>query len=862
MEKKRTSRPFWFNTLTVLNLPLSLLSALVMWMLVGPERTISGTVAFGMKPLAWFAPLEVAFENIFLALVPVGLLVVFYLCAYVLSFDRLAKARPFGRIILLHCGIVLPAAAALLAKFEIAAGPGVLILMVAEAAFPALAWSLERLVGRALLALTMRLLKREQYQLGNAFLAVAVLFTPGNADLMRALGVSRFETGDVVGAIDALEPLLTPDCKDTKMLEILEECYRTERHFEKALRIEKMILKDNPGDETARMRMARVLDDVNRLDEAIRVLGEGMPSSRQDYLELLLNLNLKADDVSAALEVVRALEALDPKAEKRAEQAYRRILESYPGKKQALEGLGKLLIRHGKNEEGYDLFEQVLAADSQRHDLRTRLVQYYQEQDDMAKAEPHLVALMDAGNQSEDIFLLYGNILTQHEEYDRALLHFQYAVEQFPNDYRFAFFLAQISFKTEALEDARRWCGEAESRVVNPQDQNRIKSLRAKIEQATTDRDLHILQERSRREPENIEMRLSLLESLCEHGMADKAVGEYDALLSGRPELRQRVIKQIEKFSTGSKQNFRLMDYLADLKIAEGLWDAAFELACKMADRSLQGDPVLSDRCRRILRHAPDHIPSLRKLGDICRRQQKWDETAEIYGKLLDLGVPEVGECRKALFEACTHLHRPDQALKIALELIKEHPRDMQMRLQIVQLYAAGNRFDEAFEHLQIAQSQDYYDAEVVRMMQELKAQKRTYRLESLLQTIEKEPGNTTALMEAGDLYGEMGETKKAISCYQRVGHDAALKDRAGVKLARAMTQLRMFDLAEETLDEVNLRSDDTETEAMLKRFCYDVAEAFREEAMHDRALKFYKKIFRVDAAFRDVVDKIETLSD
>jgi hypothetical protein len=40
------------------------------------------------------------------------------------------------------------------------------------------------------------------------------------------------------------------------------------------------------------------------------------------------------------------------------------------------------------------------------------------------------------------------------------------------------------------------------------------------------------------------------------------------------------------------------------------------------------------------------------------------------------------------------------------------------------------------------------------------------------------------------------------------------------------------------------------------------VAEVFREEVMHDRALKFYKKIFRVDAAYRDVVDKIETLSE
>jgi len=863
MKKNKTSHSFLFNLLVAVNLPLSVFCVLVVCLQLNPEHTISPTTILGMKPLAWFSPLEGIFEKIAVALVPIVLLAVLYLAGYYLSFSRLAKARPFKRVILLHMEAALPVAVLPAAWPDIGFGViGITLLILIAAGYPAAAWLLERGVGRALIALTMRLLAHERYQIGNALLSVAVLLAPGNASLMRALGVSRFDTGDVVGAIDALEPLVTPDCGDVKLLEILEECYRTERHLEKALGMENMILKLDPGKEEVRMRTARVLDDLGRLDEAIGLLHEGMPTSRQDYLEILLNLEMKVENIPAALEIVQALEKLDPKAGKRAEQAYRRILDVHPGQKQALEGLGKLLVRHNKADEGYDLFEQVVALDPQRNDLRGRLVQYYQEMGDLAKAEPHLVSLMDAGNPNVDIFLLYGNILTQREEYDRALLHFQYAVEQFPDDYRFAFFLAQISFKTEALEDARRWCGEAERRVVNPQDLNRIKSLKTKIEQAITDRDLRTLQERSRREPENTEMRLSLLEGLCEHGMADKAVGEYDELLTSKPELRQRVIAQLERFSSGPKQNFRLMDYLADLKIAACLWDEAFELACKMAERSMQGEPLLINRCQRILQNDPNHVPSLRKLGEVYRKQQKWQEAADVYSKLLELGAPDAARCQKALFEACTHLHRPDQALKIALELVREHPRDMELRLQIVQLYAAGDRFDEAFEHLQIAQSQDYYNADVVRMMQDLKARKRAHRLATLLATIEKEPGHTAALMEAGDLYNEIGDTKKAIACYQRVAHDPSLKDRAGVKLAYAMTQLRMFDLAEETLDEVSLRSDNPELETMLKKYCYDVAEVFREEVMHDRALKFYKKIFRVDAAYRDVVDKIETLSE
>jgi tetratricopeptide (TPR) repeat protein len=111
-----------------------------------------------------------------------------------------------------------------------------------------------------------------------------------------------------------------------------------------------------------------------------------------------------------------------------------------------------------------------------------------------------------------------------------------------------------------------------------------------------------------------------------------------------------------------------------------------------------------------------------------------------------------------------------------------------------------------------------------------------------------------------GDLYVAMGEAKKAIPYFQRASQEPELRSLALGKLASAMSRLRMFDLSEETLDEVKLGAESPERQNQLKVLFFDVAEIFESEEMTDRALKFYKKIFRVDASFRNVVDKIEAL--
>lgn len=854
--RPNTIRARRFNGLLWLNLPLAAFSAVVLF---GQNAELS------QRPLfSWFAPLEVLFGSDFerpWVYILLFVVTAAYLVAYASSFDWRAGARPCKRLFFLHAQIASVAACAAAAGLGLLPELAVVLVALAATACPLAVWGIERLLGRGLAAWARWLLRGEKYNGANMVLSAAVYLKPADETLHRSLGLSRFDAGDVLGALDALEPLAGEDCKDRQLLETIEECYRTERQWENALRVSCQLLALDPSDAPVRMRIAQGLENLNRSSDAVEVLRQGLPASRIDYLELLLRLLVAENDIAGAVDAARQIEGMELPPKPRSFRAYQSILDAAPDSVLALEAFGDCLVEHMKRDEGYQCFERILALDPQRHDLRVRLVQHFQETDRLDSAEPHLEALMDAGRDTVDVALLYGDILVQREQYDKALLHFQYAVENYPDDYRFAYFLARISLRTDALEDAARWCDEAQKRAASSADRARIEALRHRVDEALMGREIQVWRERSNRDPDNIDLKLNLLAAMTRHGMADEAVAEYDELLQARPDLEPRVMKEVEALVKESNHGFRLMDFLADLKIRAEQWDEAFEIACRLAERSLDGGRLLIEHCRRILERQPDHLPSLRCLGRTLIQKKDYAEAVEVHKQRLELGDEEDAENVTAVFEAYAFLGDTDKAVEIGERYISAHPRDIDMRVKLAHLYRDAQRYDEGLNHLRAAQSVDYYHGEVVSLINELVKLRRSKRLEHLLAVLKEKPDNPALDLEAGDLYSEMGETKKAITHYQRAVGDPKLKNLAGAKLAQTMALLGMFDLADETLEEVSLRIDDPDQLRKVKALFYNVAELFQENKQNERALRFFKKIFRVDASYRNVVEKVESLS-
>ena len=700
--------------------------------------------------------------------------------------------------------------------------------------------------------------------MGARFLYLSILLNPTLIEQRKTLGDACYETGDVLGTIAVLEPLATDDCNDRPMLEALEECYRTERMWDKVLRISRMRLALEPKQAVLRQRTANVLARLDRYEEAIELLRQGLPINSLDYLEQLLGHLMHMQRYDEVVQVILQMEKVEHAPHARSMKAYQGVLKEAPKNLRALEGMADLLFRNGLIVDAFPLYEEILRVAPERHDLRIRLVHFYQDSGLLERAEPHLVALMDAGQETADVALLYGEILTQREEFDKALMHFHFAVEHYPDDYRFSYFLAQIAFHNQSLEEALRWLDESNQKEGSLEGRTRIKALRRRVEDSMVDRDLQLMQERCNRDPDNMDLRLSYIREMALHGMAERAVGEYDQLLEERPELKPQIIAQLQESANNPKQPFRLTDYLADLKIKDQLWDEAFELAQQMAARSMHSDRLLVEHTRRILARQPNHLPSLFCLGDILAKQENWPEVLSIFSRYQKLTSENSQQVQRWIFLA--HANIPGnykEAVETGEAFLQGNNHDVEARLKLVHIYIEHKQYDEAFQHLQRAQSADYYNPEVTRLLREVATLRRNQQLERALETLEKDPQNTLALMEAGDIFIATGETKRAIKYFQDAAKDHRVKNLAFAKLANAMARLRMFDIAEETLDEVKLAvgdDSDSEEQNMLKVLFYDSAEIFEAEEEPERALKYYKKIFRVDASFRNVVDKVESL--
>ncbi len=846
-----------------LSLALSFFLGLFAWLLVhlqlvGPLSHING--------LNWIEPLEEIFGSDgdwpISCYLLFGLQWLNYLIAYIFSFSRQATARPHRRLLALHAITALAFAYGLPVLGNLFGIPMILVMLLIVAAWAAMISGLEKLTGTMLASMANMAYQNEMYGFSNFLLSKGILLQPTNRELRRLLGYACYERGDTVSTIRIFSDLITTFPDDMRLTKALEECYSTEKKWAKAQELNVILLGNDPEDLDLRMHMARVFIHLDRKNDAIALLQEKMPVKKIKYIELLLQLLLETNQLDEAANVIPEIEKTERGPYPRTQKFYESILAINPDHIPALEGLATLLMRGKGKKQSAELFERVIAADSQRHDIRAKLIQYYQDNDLLEQAEPHLNALIDAGQTNQDVDLLYGDILLQREDYDAALQHFHYAVERYPDDYRFPYFLAQISFRTEALDEATEWVEETALIANTKESKSRVKTLRNQIADAMIGRDMAVWQERCNRNPKDLELRFELIEKMARHQLADRVVAEYEELMEIEPTLQERIVKQLQGFVEESKEpQFRLLDYLADMKLLQEKWDEALELAHLLAERSRDSEALLTEHCQRILRRNPEHLPSIECLGQRMIACEDWQSVLEIYEKLRQLQPDNEMQYLETLFRALTELKLDERAAELGNELVRKRPHDIDLRLRLVHLHLSQGRYDEAFTQLQAAQSTDYYHPEVVNLIGSVAEKRRTGRIEELDELRKKDEDNFEFYLELGDLYVESGEIKKSITNYQQAQADPEQKDLAGAKLARSLARLRMFDLAEESLSAVTLTNEKNSDQKQIKAMFYDVAEMCENENENTLALKFFKEVFRVDASYRKVVDKVEALS-
>jgi tetratricopeptide (TPR) repeat protein len=171
-------------------------------------------------------------------------------------------------------------------------------------------------------------------------------------------------------------------------------------------------------------------------------------------------------------------------------------------------------------------------------------------------------------------------------------------------------------------------------------------------------------------------------------------------------------------------------------------------------------------------------------------------------------------------------------------------------------------RFEEAIKILEEAIKIDPENEEGQDLLKDANRKLMENKLDILQRRLEAEPDNSEFREQVGDLLCFFENYTEAVKHYQRAAQLSPQADLPKAKLAFCLAQRGMLDLAEETLAEVKLSITESPDQEELKRFFYDIAVKFEKELESQKALNFYKKIFRVDASYRNVVAKIEKIEN
>jgi len=124
-------------------------------------------------------------------------------------------------------------------------------------------------------------------------------------------------------------------------------------------------------------------------------------------------------------------------------------------------------------------------------------------------------------------------------------------------------------------------------------------------------------------------------------------------------------------------------------------------------------------------------------------------------------------------------------------------------------------------------------------------------------------PTNMKLAQQLGEYYFELGgdeNIQNAIQQFQQALSSPSLKLRSQLMLGRCFAMnTKTLDMAKATFEAALALVEDTAGET-AKTITYELASAAEKLGNQEEALSYYKKIFVVDAGFRDVAQKIQTM--
>ncbi|MCX7013418.1 MAG: tetratricopeptide repeat protein [Candidatus Sumerlaeota bacterium] len=845
---RESRRNFFFASLALLAVA-SLFASWVLWMMWGGS---SSTVPVMFQFLRSFKE-ERAFH---ITIYVWAAIIALALAAYAVSFRTAEERRPLVGVYLIGLAAMAPGAAiliAVLARVDLFSVAPIVGLFLA---IPLLLFAFEFVAGslaHGLGALCDRLLF---YSASRRLYRLARLLQPGNRAILRRQGFAEYQSGAFTSARPIFERLYEEGATNPRLLEILETCYHEEGAWEKDIECLERLLEARPKDEILLRRLAESCERLGRWDRAIQARETFLDPKNVRQMGEVARLAMQLREWDRAVALIRQARDVEGRPYAVTNELYQTLLRENPDCVDAMEDMADLFVRMEAEPRAAPIWELILERNPSRVAARRRLADYLRRAGEIEREATHLRVLASLPDTEAEIDLRLAENLTEQRRPEEAKAAYLAAMKRHPGDFRFPHALCQQALVEGDLRNASAYLTRAET-IASDSEMPRVSALRRRINQEKTRIELEELRSQVKADPDNLEARIRLIDRLASVGDSAEARMQLDALLSTRPATRPQVLEHLDRLIESTQQNFLLLDYKADL-LFQGR-DYANVLATyeAMAAHSLHVAETLVAGCEKILRAKPDFEPALERLGALMVEAKNWPRVVEIYDRLALMRINGAVRLAKPLFEANAALGRLADAYKYGLFLLKDDPDNLDLRMRIADLCADMERYGEALDVLNEAVKRHPTHTPLLRLQDRLSEKRKHQRIGEIEQALVKSPQDANARLELGLLHYEFHELDAGIAQFQKAAQNEALHNLATAHLMHCLALRGMFDLAEETLNDLRLRTEAAEDQEQIKGLIYDTAQLFEDRDLARRALAFYKTIFRIDASFRDVVSRI-----
>ncbi|MCD6384185.1 tetratricopeptide repeat protein, partial [Candidatus Sumerlaeota bacterium] len=797
------------------------------------------------------------------ALIVLGVECVLFLIAYLFSLDSQRQRRPYLRLYLGGFALAFPS----LALYSGSLGDtlsrplSIAGLAVATLLIPCGIFLIEWLVAHLFIFLGRVAFSLHLWGISQRLSRVVLCILLHNVEARKLHALTLFQKKLYDQAESILYPLYSSG-EDTslELLQTLLHIYEEKNNKKRMAELLEILHSRQPDEDKWRVQLINCLEELGEHQRTAELLEE-----KPEYQNL--NFVVRLERIYAEIEPRKAKSLCTLMAELEGEpypqslMAYRQLLQKLPDDIELLESMVSICLKANYTDEACEYMERILGLNPERLDIREKLIALYRERLNYPKLRKHLEEMIaQSTNVSADLMADYIDTLIHSESPEKAISYLQQAKETFPVDYRFPRMLAEIYYEQKQYDRALAEMTKALA-LAPEEKKGELSVLKHKIQGALLNIELAEVQKQVEASPDDIELRFKYIEKLTANAYVEKAAAELDQLLYFRPEAKESAMKHLTKLCETYERTFLLLNYLADLYLKDMNLDKVLDLYKIMANQSLHPDNILMEGCRKILVVDETYEPAVRLLAEIHYKNKNWAEAAQMFQRCLELSPSsEAGEIYRYLVEIYWEQNEFEKVCEIAPLAIKADPYNVALYKRLARALIRCERFSEAMNWLIEARNIDTHDQEIFKLIRETDTNIKKERLLELKELVQNYPDNTQYHFELAELCLAFDRLNEAILHFQKAAQQPLLFNISKVKLALCLAKKGMFDLAEETLAEVNLSLKNEEEFREIKGVIYDIAGEFEKEKLKDKALKYYKEVFRLDAGFRNVVEKIERL--